>query len=213
MQKFITITLVKLMLVGCAAHPSTPAPGATEAFLTATPLRAPTDENLSGLYGWNIQLIGQIVRSTTYTDPNLNYAFDYPQDWVLTSLPEQPGSTLTVTSWDPARLPSDRPQSEGIPEGGEKLDITPLTNFGVDFDSALPWFREQHPGEAFTEEMVQLPGGTLGVLFVFEPEPDAATTRCLITEIEQTAIMACGMGWPQAFFEPIAFSLRAADWN
>ena len=53
----------------------------------------------------------------------LGYAFDYPEAWHIIALPEVPGSTVTITSWDPDNLSGERPQGEGIPEGGEKMEI------------------------------------------------------------------------------------------
>ncbi len=117
---------------------------------------------------------------------------------------------MTIHSWDPEELTGDRVQSEGIPEGGEKLDITPLNSFGVDFEGALPWFREQNAGKAFTEEQAILPSGAPGILFVFEQTEDVGI-RCLLTEVSDTAILACGLAWQFQYFEPIAFSLRPAE--
>lgn len=202
MRKYLFAILSLFLLTACTGANQAPTPAAnspTEAIgapatVTATP----------------VTLLADLVPSTTYVDPNLGYAFDYPADWTITALPGVPGSTVTIHSWDPAELTGDRTQTEGIPEGGEKLDITPLTSFGLDYEQAQPWFCEQNAGKAFTEEQVMLPSGAPAFLFAFEQTVDVGV-RCLLTEVADTAILACGLAWQFQFFEPIAFSLRPAE--
>ncbi len=85
-----------------------------------------------------------------------------------------------------------------------------MTNFGLNYEQALPWFREQNVGKAFTEELVTLPSGSSGILLVFVKTEDVGV-RCLLTEIQETTIFACGLAWQFQYFEPIAFSLRPAE--
>lgn len=157
-----------------------------------------------------VTLVADLVPSTTYIDQNLHFAFDYPAEWTINALPDVPGATITIHSWDPDQLSGDRPQSEGIPEGGEKLDITPLTNFDLNYEQALPWFRDQNTYKSFIEEQVTLPGGSPGILFLFDKTEDVGV-RCLLTEVNGTAILACGLAWDFQLFEPIAFSIRPSE--
>lgn len=203
-MKIITIAfLLSLLLAACGGiNPLVPTdaiePTGDEASTSVLPVATP------------VTLIADIVPVTTYVDPDLGYAFDFPADWTITSLPEVPGATVTIHSWDPAELTGDRPQSEGIPEGGEKLDITPLTNFELDYAQAQPWFRDQNVDRSFTEEQVTLPTGLPGILYIFD-QTEEVGIRCLLTEVKDAAILACGLAWGFQFFEPIAFSLRPAN--
>ena len=72
-----------------------------------------------------VTLVSDLVPSQTYEEPGLGYAFDYPEAWHIIALPEVPGSTVTIASWNPDNLSGERPQGEGFPERGEKMDITP----------------------------------------------------------------------------------------
>lgn len=204
MRKYFFAILLLFPLTSCAGVSSSPVPVETD---TTEVIGTPASGSATAT---QVTLVADLVPSTIYVDPNLGYAFDYPADWTITALPEVPGSTVTIHSWDPETLPGDRPQSEGIPEGGEKLDITPLSKFGLDYEQALPWFREQNAGKTFTEEQVALPSGAPAILFVFEKTEDVGV-RCLLTEINGNAILACGLAWDFQFFEPIAFSLRPAE--
>jgi hypothetical protein len=145
----------------------------------------------------------------TYSEPNTGYAFDFPQSWTINALPDVPGSTVTIHSWDPATLSGPRPQGEGLPEGGEKMDISPLTDFGVDYAHALSWFREGNADNKFTEEQVVLPSGAPGILIRFDPIAGEPQSRCLLTEVNYTAMMLCGAAWEFHYFEAIAFSISA----
>jgi hypothetical protein len=147
----------------------------------------------------------------TYSEPNTGYAFDFPQSWTINALPDVPGSTVTIHSWDPATLSGPRPQGEGLPDGGEKMDITPLTDFDVDYAHALAWFREGNADNKFTEEQVILPAGAPGVLIRFDPIAGEPQVRCLLTEVNHTAMMLCGAAWEFHYFEAIAFSIRTAQ--
>lgn len=70
--------------------------------------------------------------------------------------------------------------------------------------------REQNEGKSFTEENVTLPSGAPGILFVFEQNEDVGS-RCLLAEVNHTAILACGLAWKFQYFESIAFSLHPAQ--
>ncbi|MCL5428580.1 MAG: hypothetical protein M1347_02095 [Chloroflexi bacterium] len=113
------------------------------AVLPSPEVLAPTGNNVSEpitiVTSTPVTLISELTATTTYTVPDLGYAFDYPVAWTISALPDVPESAVTIHSWDPAMATGDRPQSEGIPEGGEKLDIIPLSMFDVDYDEALPW--------------------------------------------------------------------------
>ena len=200
MKKIIRSWALWLFLVA-ACSPATPAPNliSDEALATNTSV-APVA---------HVTLVSDLVPGQTYQEPGLGYAFDYPEAWHIIALPEVPGSTVTITSWDPDNLSGERPQGEGIPEGGEKMDVIPLTDYGVDFEQALPWFREGNADHEFTEESVTLPTGAPGILIRFEQVPGEVGARCLLTEVNETAILLCGAAWDFKFFEPIAFSVRS----
>lgn len=202
MKKIIIAILLFFVLAACSGSTSanTPEPSPStdagaEETLRATP----------------VTLIADLVPSTTYSDPSLSYAFDYPADWTISALPDVPYSAVTIHSWDPDDLTGPRPQGEGLPEGGEKIDILPQANYGQDFQQALPWFREGNAGHEFTEEEVTLPTGMRGILIRFEPVSGEPDVRCLLTAVNETTILLCGAAWDIQYFESIAFSLREAQ--
>jgi len=85
-----------------------------------------------------------------------------------------------------------------------------VTDYGLDYEQAQPRFRELNAGKSFTEQQVTLPSGLPGILFLFEKTEDV-DVRCLLTEVNNIAILACSLAWDFKFFEPIAFSLRTSQ--
>ena len=202
MTKLSFVFAFIFLLAGCSGTSASNTPelipspvAATEETQTATP----------------VTLISTLVPSSTYVDPKLGYAFDYPVDWTINDLPDVPYSAVTIHSWDPVNLTGLRSQGQGIPEGGEKMDILPQRDYGADFEQALPWFREGNVGQEFTEEEVVLPTGVHGIMIRFEPVSGEPNVRCLLTAVNETTILVCGAGWDLQFFEAIAFSLREAE--
>jgi hypothetical protein len=135
-----------------------------------------------------VTVVSDLVPVTTYTDSNLRYAFDYPVE-----------------------LTGPRSQGEGLPEGGEKMDILPQADYGAEFEQALPWFREGNADHEFTEEAVALPTGASGILIRFTPVTGEPIVHCLLTAVSETTILLCGAGWELQYFAPIAFSLRPTE--
>ncbi len=201
MNKLIkSSALLFFLLSACSSSPAI-APTLTSDRLLGIGTSVPT--------ATEVTLIADLMPSQTYMEKYVGFAFDYPQSWTINALPDVPGSTVTIHSWDPATLSGPRPQGEGLPAGGEKMDIFPLTDFNVDYAHALPWFREQNADNKFTEEQVILPSGAPGVLIRFNPVEGEPQARCLLTEVNHTAMMLCGAAWEFHFFEAIAFSIRA----
>jgi hypothetical protein len=202
MKKNIFAVLLPFFLAACAS---------TNSANTSEPISSADVEVEETLQATKVTLIADLVPSTTYSDPNLGYAFDYPADWTISALPDVTYSAVTIHSWDPDNLTGPRPQGEGLPEGGEKMDILPQADYGKDFEKALPWFREGNADHKFTEEPVTLPTGISGILIRFEPVSGEPMVRCLLTAVRETTMLLCGAGWDLQYFEPIAFSLREAQ--
>jgi len=204
MKKPILFPLLVVLRVSCGqANPTSQAvttePTEASVSIMETPSATP------------VTLIADLVPITTYVDQSLGYAFDYPADWTISALPDVPYSAVTIHSWDPDELTGPRPQGEGLPEEGEKMDILPQADYGIDFEQALPWFREGNANHKFTEEPVMLPTGEPGILIRFEPVAGEPIVRCLLTAVKETTILMCGAAWELEYFGPIAFSLRPAE--
>lgn len=189
-----------LILAGCSPVPSsTPVEISDVTQVPAEPTPTP------------VTLVSDLVPVTTYADSTLGYAFDYPADWTINALPEVTYAAVTIHSWDPDELTGPRSQGEGLPEGGEKMDILPQADYGAEFEQALPWFREGNADHEFTEEAVALPTGASGILIRFTPVTGEPIVHCLLTAVSETTILLCGAGWELQYFAPIAFSLRPTE--
>lgn len=202
MRRSILLVLFVCLLTACsgAAQPVPP---------TIQPTQSVSNTEASS--ATPVTLVADLVPVTTYTDSNLGYEFDYPADWTISALPEVPYSAVTIHSWDPEELTEPRSQGEGLPEGGEKMDILPMAGYGADFAQAMPSFREGNQSRSFSEEAVTLPSGSAGILIRFEPVAGELEVNCLLTAVSDITILLCGSGWDLQYFEPIAFSLRGAN--
>ncbi len=208
MKATILIVCLSLLLTACGATPATPTPIVIPVTIpvespTATPepaAPAPT----------TVTLIADLTESRTYANDLLGFQFDYPVAWGISALPEMAYAAITIYSWDPNARPPK--QQEGIPEGGEKMDVIPME--GVTFEQAIEQLRasaaEPLSRPIASEEAVTLPSGAPGLLIRYESVPDDVEAIALLTEVNGEVIALYGVGWQLDYFLAIAYTLRPA---
>jgi len=187
----------------------TPTPAATETSAptatTAIEQPTPTAASLSGLG----------IASTTFTDTYAGFAFDYPSDWVMTSLDPaiaQNSSVYTHSLRSP--MPTRGPkQQEGIPPGASAIDVVIINEGEKTLEEAVAerkqaYATEEMPPTVLAEEDWVLPSGLKAVRFLLDTRGGQAAN--MITVINGRVIMFAGMG-ELALFEPIAKSLRPIE--
>ncbi len=206
MKPTLAFICLALLLTACGATPATPTPIVIPVTIpvespTATPepaTPAPTP----------ITPLADLTESRTYTNDLLGFQFDYPAAWGISALPEMAYAAITIYSWDPNARPPK--QQEGIPEGGEKLDIIPME--GVSFEQALEQLRaaaaEPLSRPIASEEAVTLPSGAPGLLIRYESVVDDVEVIALLTEVNGEVVALYGVGWQLDYFMAIAYSLR-----
>lgn len=176
---------------------ATSRPTATTAPSPPPPIATPTLQPISS--SETTILVTELGPYETYTDASADFAFDYPAGWRLVSLPDIPGSTVTVSSWDPA---------QGSSAGLQKLQFTPLLD--LTYDEALTMVRRQNTGRSTQEIPLELRPGVVAVMFVSPVPEDAPEDRTLVAVVSGTPILVSGVGQPFTYFEAIAYTLRPA---
>ncbi len=139
---------------------------------------------------------------TTYTDPTIGYAFDYPSGWHIQATP---GWLVVVTSFDPATSPGQG----GIPQNQTKVDLAPAKpaeNLALD-----EMIAQVRAGEAkvLREERWELTGGMPAVRMQVTSEA-AGEMAVLLTVIDGHSLRLTGYG-DLIPFDAIARSLRRSD--
>lgn len=104
--------------------------------------------------------------TTTYADPYAGFAFQYPADWNLIPPDEETKEqaivySATLSSWEPVEA-----GTEGIPEGGVKLDVIVVKEDVESLKDAIQWRLSQLEGGASSatitsQETWELPSGLL----------------------------------------------------
>ncbi|KAA3643251.1 MAG: hypothetical protein DWQ07_22300 [Chloroflexi bacterium] len=178
---------------------SAPAIEATSATGSASESAPPDVQN-----GETTILVTDLGPTETYVDENLGYAFDYPAEWDILALPDIPGASVTISSWQ-----QEEAGSGGIPAGGQKLDITPLLQ--VSYMEAQELVRQQNQGIDLVETELDLPYGPQAVLFVYPVEEGLPEIRQMVTSVNGTTLMFSGLGETLTFFEAIAYTVRAVE--
>jgi LysM repeat protein len=149
----------------------------------------------------------------TYRDEVGGFEIDYPEGWALTDVTpqikqESLGYSVTITSWQP-----QEPGTQGIPEGGSKVDIGVTKGLGEEAEAAATSRRAEiaasDPGSRIVfEEPWDLPGGLTGTHWTIETS-SGETAEELVTAINGNRVVVSGLGNP-ALFEGIASTLRPA---
>lgn len=208
MKPTVLLLLVSLILSACSASaPSTPTPIDIPVTI---PVQSPTATSEPATPGPTpVTLIGALMSSATFAQPEVGFAFDYPAEWTLTALPELPFATVTIYSPTPTPEPGVKTDQDSLPAGVEKMDILPID--WATYEELIQQRHDEFVGYTYTVEDVTLPSGLTGVLFRVEPKTEGDIgIRVLVTELPNgTPMMLVGYAYEFNYFEAIAFSLRA----
>jgi LysM repeat protein len=151
------------------------------------------------------------VLAATYRDEVGGWEIDYPETWSLTDVEAQTkqeslGYSVTLTSWQP-----QEPGTQGIPEGGSKVDIGVTKGGASTVDAAIEARRaEILAGDAGSqivfEEPWDLASGLSGVHWRVQPSTGEAVHE-FVTAIGGNRVTISGYG-DELLFEQIVSTLR-----
>ena len=151
---------------------------------------------------------------STYRDETGGFEMDYPASWsvvdVTPEAKEQSSSySITLMSWTP-----QEPGSQGIPEGGSKIDVSVTKGTGASLEGAIGSRREElaagdSAAQITFEEPWNLPGGLAGIHLTVQSS-QGETVHELVTAINGNRIVLSGLG-DAGIFEQIAMTLRPAS--
>ena len=188
------LALIFTLIISACAAPSTPQP--VEVVSTPESALPPANENLPAM--------------ATYTDDLAGFSLDYPPGWfletsVLQHAEESLSYSISISSWDINNPPpaSDR-QSNGLPYGGTKFDVTVIKD-ATTMEAAIEEVRRSGTPIRAREE-VTLANGVPAV--ILDIEGFAGLSHMLISILNGNVIYVTGYG-DLELYEAIAMSLRA----
>ncbi|MGD8751906.1 MAG: hypothetical protein PVG14_10815, partial [Anaerolineales bacterium] len=191
--------------------PASPTPKELEATATATnPLVtetateiAPTETPLSELEG----------PTSTYQDEHIGFALEYPADWHLVDVEEEIKEkattySATLSSWQPSEG-----GTEGIPEGGTKVDITVIDSGAQSLEEAVAIRKSEMEEDPMAETILSeeewdLSGGLKAMRW--QVESDRGQAAVLITALDGYTLLLSGLG-DFDLFDQVARTLQRAD--
>jgi LysM repeat protein len=149
--------------------------------------------------------------AATYRDEVGGWEIDYPDGWVLTDVDAQIkrnslGYSVTLTSWQP-----QEPGTQGIPEGGSKLDISVNRDGAESVEAAVEARRaEVSAGDAGSEIVFEEPwdlaSGLSGVHWTIQTM-NGETVHEFVAAINGNRLAVSGYG-DELIFEQIVSTLR-----
>lgn len=157
---------------------------------------------------------GLVVALTTYRDNVGAFEIDYPADWSLVDVPAEVkqnslGYSITLMSWQP-----QEGGTQGIPEGGSKLDIGVTLGGAETAEQAVEARRgELSVGDPGSEIVFEEPwdiAGDLAATHWVVKSAQGEMMHELIAALEGRRIVVSAAGDP-ALFEQIAMTLRPLD--
>lgn len=149
--------------------------------------------------------------AATYRDEVGGWEIDYPDGWFVTDVDAQIkqealGYSVTLTSWQP-----QEPGTQGIAEGGSKLDISVTKGGAESVETAVEARRaEIGAGDAGSqivfEEPWDLLSGVSGVHWTIQPS-SGETIHEFVTAINGNRVVVSGYG-DETLFEQIVSTFR-----
>lgn len=215
----ILLLLAALVVGGCSPqNPSTPtATGTPVETETAEPPATstsgpdmPTSTPTSPAGAVVPEVTPLSAETTTYADPYAGFAFRYPADWNLIPPNDETKEQATVysatlSSWDPVEA-----GTEGIPEGGVKLDVIVVKEDVESLEDAIQWRLSQleggvSSGTITSQETWELPSGLLAQRASVESQD--LTAEEMYTVIQGRIVLLSALG-DTSIFDRIAVTLE-----
>jgi hypothetical protein len=149
----------------------------------------------------------------TFRDDVTGFEIDYPVGWTIIDPPADVKANAFIYSVTLQSWPLEEPGTQGIPEGGSKMDIS-ITKEGAEtLEGALEIYRQSQaqaemPVEVVSEEELELASGLKGARFELE-NSQGETYHTFVMSLNGHLIILSGLG-DVAVFDAMAATLRTA---
>lgn len=190
------------------AEAESPLPTPTTAGDAESPLPAPTE---------TVSATATVTATTgldmtTLRDEYAGFAIDYPTGWTVLEPPLEVREdaiiySITLQSW-----PLEEPGTQGIPEGGSKMDISVSKSAAATLEAALAAYRTELtqtelPVEVVSEEPRELADGLSGAAFEIK-NAQGDVFHNFVTAINGHRVLLSSLG-DRAIFDAMVQTLRA----
>lgn len=154
-----------------------------------------------------------VFEMETFRDTVAGFEIDHPVGWTILDPAAEVKANAFIYSVTLQSWPPEEPGTQGIPEGGSKMDIS-ITKEGAEtLESALESYRQNQaqaemPVEVIAEETLELASGLTGARFELKGS-QGETYHTFVTSLNGHLVILSGLG-DAAVFDAMAATLQPA---
>ncbi len=189
-----------------ATDAESPLPRPTSATDAQSPLPSPTEAVTP-------TPTAPVFEMETFRDEVAGFEIDHPIGWTILDPAAEVKANAFIYSVTLQSWPPEEPGTQGIPEGGSKMDIS-ITKDGADtVEAALETYRQtqaqaEMPVEVLAEETLELASGLTGARFELKTA-QGETNHTFVTSLNGHLVILSGLG-DAAVFDAMVATLRPA---
>jgi len=154
-----------------------------------------------------------VFEMETYRDEVTGFEIDYPVGWTILDPAAEVKTNAFIYSVTLQSWPLEEPGTQGLPEGGSKMDISITKDGAATVEAALEAYRQSQaqaemPVEVISEEELELTSGLTGTRFELKSS-QGETHHTFVTGLNGHLVILSGLG-DAAVFDAMVATLRPA---
>ncbi len=154
-----------------------------------------------------------VFEMETFRDEVAGFEIEHPVGWTILDPAAEVKANAFIYSVTLQSWPPEEPGTQGIPEGGSKMDISIAKDGAETVEAALESYRQSQaqaemPVEVMSEETLELASGLTGARFELKSS-QGETYHTFVTSLNGHLIILSGLG-DAAVFDAMVATLRPA---
>jgi len=217
----LALVVLALLVSACGSRTAQPEAPATVAVPTAetdaeSPLPLPTaatdaESPLPPTEAVTPTPTVPVFEMETFRDEVTGFEIEHPIGWTILDPAAEVKTNAFIYSVTLQSWPPEEPGTQGIPEGGSKMDISITKDGAETVEAALETYRQSQaqaemPIEVLSEEELELASGLTGARFELKTA-QGETGHTFVTSLNGHLVILSGLG-DAAVFDAMVATLR-----